>query len=697
MLPALREELRLFPGPSTPGGAPSWTLHDPVRNRFFRFDWRAFEILSRWSLAVRAAIVAAVNDETTLGIEEADVDGMLRFLVSNQLIRVSDASAVGVLVTMADAERRSPFQWLLHHYLFFRIPLLRPDRLLERGLATVGWLGGRAFIGATVAAVVVGLFLIHRQWDLFRATLVDTLTPSGLLGYGAALASTKIVHELAHGFVAKSRGCRVPTMGIAFLVMWPVLYTDVTDVWKLPDKRSRLRVNAAGILAEMTIAAWCTLLWAFLPDGGLRQSAFLLCTTTWISSLLVNLSPFMRFDGYFLVMDALDLPNLHARAFSQARWWMRESLFGLGEDPPEPFSRGTRLCLVAFAFAVWIYRLVLFTGVAVLVYHFFIKLIGVALFFIEIGWFVARPVIGELSQWLHFGSRLGRHRRSRITGLAFLSLVALLGVPWQGRVVAPAVLKAPRTVGIYPPAASRLVDKAIDQGTMVTQGMTLAVLDSPDVEGALAKSRARYSSVRYQLDAVAFDSKLKEQSLALVQALAAEEAATQGLEAQKSRLRIVAPFDGVIVDVLPDLHGGDWLAPQERLATLKEGKGEAVVEAYVAEDELARIVPGANAVFIPDAPGWPERQVRVLTVESSPVHVLSDVDLATIHGGALSVRGKGRALVPDGALYRIRLSAGADEVPVRLRGRVTIDGSMESLGARWLRAAATVVVREWGG
>ena len=266
MLPPLREELSLHPGPPAANGAATWTLHDPVRNRFFRLEWPVFEMLARWTLGEAATIITAVNTQTTLTVDEDDVTTLLRFLTNNQLVRPVSQNAVTGLATAARAQKHSPLQWLLHHYLFFRIPLVRPDRFLTTTCNKVSWATSRAFLSATLVALGLGLFLVHRQWDQFSSTFVDMMTPTGLMGYGAALMVAKIIHELAHAYAAKRLGCRVPTMGVAFLVMCPVLYTDVNEAWKLPRRRDRLLVGAAGILAELTLAAWSTALWAFLPD-----------------------------------------------------------------------------------------------------------------------------------------------------------------------------------------------------------------------------------------------------------------------------------------------------------------------------------------------------------------------------------------------------------------------------------------------
>jgi putative peptide zinc metalloprotease protein len=379
VLPPLREELALLPGPVLADGQPSHTLHDPVRNQFFQIDWPTFEILRCWHMGHAGAVAAAVSAATTLQMTAAEVTEVVEFLSDNQLLQPRPGSAA---IFAADAHRRrgSAWQWLLHNYLFFRVPLVKPDRWLGRLAPRLHFFYSRTFLVLTLLAFAWGAVEVYRQWDRFAATMVDTLSWSGLFNYGCALAAVKLLHELGHACTAKRLGCKVPTMGVAFLVLWPVAYTDTNDVWRLTGRRQRLAVVAAGILTELTVAAWSTLAWALLPEGTPKSLAFLLATTTWLASVAINVSPFMRFDGYFLLSDWLEMPNLHARAFALARWHMRERLFGLGLPAPEQFSRPRRTGLILFAYATWLYLLTVFLGIAALVYAFFIKAVGILLF-----------------------------------------------------------------------------------------------------------------------------------------------------------------------------------------------------------------------------------------------------------------------------------------------------------------------------
>jgi putative peptide zinc metalloprotease protein len=235
------------------------------------------------------------------------VQEVVKFAVQHQLVQAITPDAPRKMTEQLAHIQGSPMKWLLHHYLFFRVPLIRPDAWLTRWVGVARWFGSAGFGWLTLLALLMGLSQVVRRWDVFSASLVDTFNLEGLLAYGVALFCVKLLHELGHAFTAKHFGCRVPAMGVAFLVMWPVAYTDTNETWRLTNRFQRLRVASAGILTELVIAAWATLAWALLPEGGLKSAAFVLATTSWVATLAINASPFMRFDGYFILMDALDI------------------------------------------------------------------------------------------------------------------------------------------------------------------------------------------------------------------------------------------------------------------------------------------------------------------------------------------------------------------------------------------------------
>lgn len=699
-LPFLRQELSLTSGAATPDGAPTWMLHDPAGNRFFQIGWPAFEMLSRWPLDDPEAIVASVNAETTLRLTMDDFEALVRMLRHQHLLVAASPDDTGRLGNAAAAHKLSHAMWLLKHYLMIRVPLWRPMPFLRR-FARYAELAYRpAFWMAVALIALTGLVLVSRRWDEFIHTFHGYADLRGLIAIGAAIGCAKILHEFGHAFTAHRYGCRVPTMGIALLVMVPVLYTDTTEAWKVPGRAERLRIGAAGMLTELALAALATLAWSVLPDGPLRAGAFLLATTTWIGTLTINASPFMRFDGYFLLSDWLDMPNLHDRAFAFGRWWMRERLFGFGDPQPEPCAPKRRRFLIAFSFATWLYRLVVFFSIALVVYHAFFKALGLMLFFVEFGWFIARPIVREIGACWHRRSDLRWRRETRRTAIIGALLLGFFVLPWHGGVSAPAVLGPLRAQGLYAPEAGYVTEQApiARDGQRVRAGDVLAVLASPDLTHRLQAAQADEALLRWQVEQQPFDDRLLEQGVALRRRWDAARQTVTGLTAQVAQLTLRAPFDGV-VQTDDALAPGTWL-PRGEHAFDVVGPIGVKGEAFVGEDDAARVAAGDPVDFVASVPELGSVHCRVTAVDRVNVATLDASSLASVYGGPLPVQQQPgtHQLVPLAAIYRVRIGeCPANEAwPREIDGTATIGGARQSFAWRGLRRLASVVQREGG-
>ncbi|AXS79453.1 HlyD family efflux transporter periplasmic adaptor subunit [Dechloromonas sp. HYN0024] len=696
--PRLREELALYPGPDLPDGQPSWTIHDPVRNLFFRLDWLTFEILSLWALADPEAIAHEISASTTLHPDSEDVEAVTRFLSENQLLVPEGEEMSAMLAERYRKKRGSTWEWLLHHYLFFRIPLVRPDRWLSRHVHHVDVFYQPLFLKLTLAALLLGLLEVYRDWTHFSATLVDTLSWQGMVAYGVTLTAVKVIHELGHAFTAKRYGCRVPAMGVAFLVLWPVAYTDTNEVWKLSDPKQRLAVAGSGVASELVIASWATLAWGLLPEGTPRSLAFMLATTVWIATLAINTSPFMRFDGYFLLSDWLDMPNLHARSFALARWHLRETLFALGEPAPEIFSAKRTRALVVFAWATWIYRLILFLGIAALVYHFFIKAVGILCFMVEIGWFVLFPLWTEIKEWRRRWPEISTSRRARHTARWAAIVVILFVLPWPSRLTSSGLLRPAEVYPVYAPLGAQVTELPWSNGARVAQGDIMIQLASPDLQRRWQRANAKMEASRWQAAAAGIDVEQRQNLLLLQAERAGADAELASVQTDLETHAPKAPFTGRLVDIDPDMKPGTWVARNEKLAVLVDDT-HWVVETYLDEDSVRRIEKGDAGRFFSDGLEGPYLPLTVRSVDGDATRVLPDGLLASPAGGSVTTREKNGQHIPERATYRVVLTA--DARPDALangswRGTVVIRGDWEAPGLRFLRSALTLIWREAG-
>lgn len=675
-------------------------LHDPAGNRFFQIGWPAFEMLSRWPLDDPEAIVASVNAETTLRLTMDDFESLVRMLHHQHLLVAASPADTGRLAHAAAAHKLSHAMWLLKHYLMIRVPLWRPMPFLRRFARYADIAYRPAFWIVVGLMAATGLVLVSRRWDEFIHTFHGYADLRGLIAIGAAIGCAKVLHEFGHAFTAHRYGCRVPTMGIALLVMVPVLYTDTTEAWKVPGRAERLRIGAAGMLTELALAALATLAWSVLPDGPLRAGAFLLATTTWIGTLTINASPFMRFDGYFLLSDWLDMPNLHDRAFAFGRWWMRERLFGFGDPQPEPCAPKRRRFLIAFSFATWLYRLVVFFSIALVVYHAFFKALGLMLFFVEFGWFIVRPIGREIAACWHRRADLRWRRETRRTAIVGALLLGFLVLPWHGGVGAPAVLGPLRAQGLYAPEAAYVTGDATiaRDGQRVHMGDVLAVLASPDLTHRLQAAQTDEALLNWQVEQQPFDDRLLEQGVALRRRWDAARETVAGLKAQVAQLTLRAPFDG-IVQTDDALAPGTWLPRGEHVFDVVGPVG-VKGEAFVGEDDAARVAAGDSVDFVASLPELGAVHCRVEAVDRVNVATLDAPSLASVYGGPLPVQQQPgtHQLVPLAALYRVRIG----ECPARtawpreIDGTATIGGARQSFAWRALKNLASVLRREGG-
>ena len=696
-LPPLREELHLFSSASAKDGSPTWTLHDPVRNQFFRIDWQTFEILNRWSLGRSDSIAFSLSQQTALEVGKEDIESVRDFLAQNELIQTHSAASTESFLRRKQRMRSTVWQWLLHHYLFFRIPLWRPDRWLTRNIRKVDIFYARRFYQLTLMVLIVGVFECARQWTQLKSTLIDKFSLEGMIAYSCTLLFLKFLHELGHAFTAKRKGCRVPTMGIAFLVMCPVAYTDVNEVWKLKSINDRLAVGAAGIVTELIIAAWATCIWAFLPDGFLREGTFLLATTTWVSTVMVNASPFVRFDGYFLLSDFLDTPNLHGRAFALARWDLRERLFNLGEPVPESMSPHLRKGLIVFAWLVWLYRLALFLGIAALVYHFFVKAIGVILFAVEIGYFVAYPIWREISEWRKRWPFIRSSIRGRRSLLIFCVLLVIGLVPWNTHVQGQGMLRPARHLALYAPVPSQLKKLPHSVGTIIKEGDLILELESPDLDYHQHHTKAQGEQLAWQLDVSGFDDSLREKQAVIREQHASLSTQLTGYETQRERLYIRAPFTGELVDTPAGLYEGAWINQREKLGELID-RTHWQAEIYLEGREVHRVQIGDQANFYPETPGTTPIRLRVTRIDADATRLLTEPMLAIQHGGQIVTHERNSSLTPDKAVFRVVLSAEIKDQSISHseRGRVVVYGESKSLIGDYLKSGINVLIRESG-
>jgi putative peptide zinc metalloprotease protein len=695
--PELREDLTLFQGPQAYDGSPTWNLYDPLAHRYFRIGWLEFECLQHWDLGDPQAVAGAIVSSTPLDADEGDVKAFCQFLQRCQLIKPQGKENSKRFAEIRHTGNPGFWTWLLHNYLFLRIPLIKPDRYLKKALPYLNFIYRRNYFLVLCLGILLAVFLVSQRWSSFTHSFEYTFTPEGMLATLGMMSVSKVFHELGHALTASHLGCRVPTMGVALLLGMPVLWTDVTDAWRLPHRRDRLLIDAAGMLAELSLAVVGTLLWVILPEGPWRSGAYVLASSAWLITLGINLNPFMRFDGYYLLADALDIPNLQDRAFALALWQLRESLFGLGIAPPEHWPQGRRRFLIAYAYSIWIYRLILFTGIAWAVYYFFFKILGLFLFAVEIGWFIVRPVVNEIKVWRQLIQNNATPLRPRRSWLAPLAILALLFIPWRSQLIVPGLLVAESEFTFYCVEPAQVQEVFVKDNDFVQAGQNIAILVSPDLDYQILAAELKLKEMQGRLASYSLELKLARTNPIDFEELQSTQAELTGYRELKQKLTVRSPIAGTIRDVSDFLRPGEWIAKDEPLGIV-ESPAKSVI-AYVEEADLGKLSVNGEGRFYPEGGDMSPFPVTIAAIDKTGARELKVSELASAYGGEIAVRpDTENSLIPELGIYRVltRVQPAELEQKSSVRGRLSLDTPAESLAARLTRISIAALIRESG-
>ncbi|MGB0909955.1 MAG: HlyD family efflux transporter periplasmic adaptor subunit [Nitrospirales bacterium] len=697
-LPPLRDDIQIVKGIATLQGEPTWTIIDPIRNTYFQIGWGAFQILSRWEAGTLENLIATVTAETTSCISKQEVQELILFLSSNHLTQGPLSGGSAAFAAQVEAGQQHWIMALVHHYLFVKVPLAQPDHLLKTTLPYIAPLMTKSLALIVILLGVIGVFLVSRQWDTFINTFLHMFTLEGMAAFGLALCGVKVLHELGHAYTATKFGCRVHTMGVAFLVMFPVLYTDTTDAWRLTHRRERLTIAAAGVIVELVIAMLATFLWNFLPDGILRSVAFTLATTSWVMSVAINLNPLLRFDGYYFLSDWLGVPNLQHRAFALGRWKMREWAFGLGVQPPETFPPKMRNFLIIYAWSIWAFRFFLFLGIALLVYHFFFKLLGIILFALEIIWFILMPIIQELKEWWKLREDILPRKRLWISGTLLVSLSVLACIPWNTRVTIPAILQAKHHTIIFTPAPGRLLHVSMTNGQTVRNGEVLAIVKAPTLERDILQAQQHITALKIRLKRLSGNAEYLEETPVLMEELKMHRSKLDGLREMQGNLELKAPFSGVVMDLQSSLHPDRWINETLPLVHLIKPEQMELV-GLAPETDIPRLAVGQAATFIPDDLMRPTSRAKIREIREVDEQTLVIPYLASTFGGDIAVRkDQNGNLHPEAAVYRVTLTPSEQPLPADqvIKGVIQVNGEPRSFLRRLWTWVITGLISEMG-
>lgn len=697
LLPKIRNDLKLLETSASEDGSKRWLIFDPIQNKYFNIGIDTFDLISKWQNNIEVEEFIEILKEKDYDIDKESLQTFIEFLRTNNLIVCEETPDIQRIKSVHKQSKQNIFKWLIHNYLFIRFPLVKPDKWLEENKNKINFLYSKLWQNIVFFLGFLGLIFVLRDWESFISTFMYMFTKEGFFYYFLSLVFVKSFHELGHAFTAKRLGCKVPTMGVALLVLFPVLYTDTTDAWKLKSKYHRLQIVVAGMKVELYIALIATFLWSFAPIGIFKSILFILATTSWISSILINISPFLRFDGYYALSDITDSKNLQPRSFAMARWFIRKNILGIEEEIPEILSNKKQKFFIAYAISTWIYRFFLFLGIAILVYYYAFKVLGIILFLVEIIWFIFLPIYKELKVWWMKRKILTFNKKNKISLLIFLFFILLVFLPWNSNIKMPAIIESKNYFEYYTPEDGYIENIFFTNGEIVKKGQLLLKLKSPELEYKISQINEEIELSQLELNKQAGFKENLDKRFILEESLLKKMNELEGLKKVAEKFEIKASFDGKIY-FYNNYKENQWVNKKEPIFVLYDNL-DFKITGFCNENDLNLLKENAKSKFIFNSGDLDNITSNVTTISKVSVPYLEYSELSSNFGGTIPTReDSNKKVKTEQAYYKITIDLDNYELDLKSRkvGVLISQGESSSIISRIIKKSISVIIRESG-
>ena len=652
-----------------------FVLQDSTGGRYHRLSPGAYGLVSRmdgvltvqelWDDACRAGGDAIPTQD--------EVVELLMQLHSNDLLQCDITPDSAELFERYSKRKKLKWKQWITQPTSLRIPLINPDAFLSRWAHRLGWLFTRKGALLWLAVVLPAILLAGQHWSELTLNLSDhVLSTSNLLVLAFVFPVVKAIHELGHGFATKVWGGSVHEMGLMFLIFSPVPYVDASAASAFRSKQRRIVVGAAGMLAEVFLAALAMYLWVMVESGVVRAVAFNVMLIAGVSTVIVNGNPLLRYDGYYILSDLIEIPNLGQRGQHFLTYLADRYLFGAKELTPPDESPSEKRWLVSYTIISWFYRI--FVTISIILFiagEFFIFgvllaiMAAIGLFLMPI-WKSAKHVLKSTT--------LHRHRAHAIKLSVFFVVVILLFgffVPMPLRTETEGVVWLPDQALVRAVVNGSFKRWLVSPGTQISKGTALLVMANPQLDSELAVARAKVAEAEARYSVEQFDNPV--QASVLFQQMQYEQRALEQVNERYAHLIVYSNVDGVLTVQKSQDMTGQYFKKGDLLGYLMD-RNLLVARVAVAQDNIDLVrtrLKGVELRFVDDiSDAYP---VSILREIPSALDELPTAALSPNGGGQIPVDpNDSKGLKTIDRLFFVDLSLPLKATPNAFGGRVYV-------------------------
>ena len=675
-----------------------YILSDAVRGKHLRFNDIAYEFVGRLD-GDQSIEEIYLQIQSKLGEQSPSRQDLLSILV--QLFSIGALNSgmpadVEQLFNRHQAEKSSDRTRRLLNPLAIRFPLLDPDNFLNRTITMVRPLfsfGGTA-IWCMVVLIAAMLLLVNYQ-DLMASMKADILQPANLILMVALFPVMKAFHEFAHAFTVKAWGGEVHEMGITLLVLMPVPYVDATAAWAFREKYKRVLVSAAGMIMEVFLASIALFVWVMVEPGLVKTAALSVFLIGSVSTVLFNANPLLRFDGYYMLQDLIEIPNLYSRSSKYVMYLFKSRVLGLEADTPVT-EESEKPWLVSYGILAWIYRVFITFVIAIfLAGKYFV--LGVALAI----WSMALLFVVPVYRGIRFliidesikGIRMKPTKRLAAIAATIAFVVAI--IPFSLYTNAEGIVWVPDQAQIYSEVDGFVTEVTAVPGEQVSTGTGVLTLLNPEIGAKEKVLKARYKelTVRHKAEEFA-DPVSATQTLEEIKTV---EADWQQLQAERESQTLTSNVDGTFV-----------LPGEQKIMGSYIKKGEAVGYVINPEELIVRVVVPQTSVglFAKDVKDvsvrlaeQPRKVIQAEILRQTPAGSLSlpSRALGAAGGGDIAVDASDEnGTTAVNKVFQLDLTLPEHSIASGLgtRAYVRVNHGREALVQQWLRSARQLLLNK---
>ena len=672
-------------------GSRWYVLSDPFSNQFYRLRPEAYNFISRLTTTRTVESVwkqvVEIDPENAPGQEEV-IHLLAQLYHANLLHYDLPPDSTKLFDRFKEYKQRTTKSTLMN-IMFFRIPLFDPDALLKRILpiiklivSPVGALIWFAVVGSAVKLAIDNAAALGEQSQ-------GILAPTNIALLYAALIIIKALHEFGHAFAVRRFGGEVHTMGVMFLIFNPLPYMDATAAWAFRSKWKRVYVGASGMITELFVAACATFVWANTSPGTLHSLAYNMMFIASVSTILFNINPLLRFDGYYILSDLMDIPNLHNQANQHLRHLVERYAFGYKKSTSPTATFKESFLVTIFGILSGIYRIFVFTSILLFVAD-RLLIAGIIMVIICIISWIFAPIV-KLIRYLATNPRLDRHRiRAVVICLAFAAgLVSLLYLlPFQNSFKSPGVLEAVDYAIVVNPVAGYVDEIIAPSESRVSAGDPLIRLRNRELDFEAKEIGANRTEVLAMKQRALIESQADLKPIESL--LTAIQKRLNRIIENRNNLVITAPIDGIWVAPTVDELIGVWLRRGTPLGQLVNDD-EFFLVSVVSQKDTSWLFSNEILSSSVKLTGQAYETLPVLDYDVIPAEQVSlpSAALGFGAGGGVAIDVTDQSgLAAAEPFYEVRLRVSSD-APVSLfhgrSGRVRFRLPNEPLLAQWYR------------